>query len=166
MYYVSMLCNDPRCLVRSSLNYERGISLERGTLKVAHEVGIAEGHIRIAKVGVLEGDARRLRHALPGDQGLLPAAAVGGAELVIHGPDAEVANLGAGAIQRQVLRDGRPLPVARGRQAQDLGVAAGVGVVDPDHDALPVVAVAETRGGGVLGHVPIVVVLELEWMRT
>ena len=116
--------------------------------EVALEVAILERHVRRAEVRVLKRGTRRIREALPGDQGLLAADGRREAELVVDRPDAVVLNERARAGERGRGRR-REAAVSGGGRPEDRRLVLAR-VVDPNDDALPVVAVAEAVRGLVL----------------
>jgi len=116
---------------------------KRSLLQMRLEIRVLERHIAIAKIRILQRGARSRRQGLPGDQGLLAAHGVGSAQLVVQGPDAEVADLGPVSVEREIGGLGVEVAVRGGGEPEHLS-AGDVGAREPHHDTLPVVPVAET----------------------
>lgn len=102
---------------------------------------------------VLDSRPGRSSHTVPSNERLLTAEIACSNELMVDREVTDVSNLGAGALQirRRVL-----LVVTVGGDGNTSDRRGCRLSREPDNDILPIVTVAETRGGRVLGHVPAV----------
>lgn len=129
------------------------LSSQRCLPQILLKIPVPERHIRRPKIRRLQRIPRRLGQALPRHQRLLPALHVRETHLVVDGEDVVVLDQRPAFGAQRRAGAGLEAAVAGRGDAEERGRRGGRRV-EPDDDALPVVAVAEPGAGRVFGEVP------------